>query len=89
MEPENETYNALIGGVDIRILRVSVDGDNASFFSTMTVNNISALKEAGVSTVSCGLQNVNTRNKTDINFDLNGSKYSSQNPGITYLMYVA
>ena len=58
VELYNTTWGALIGGVDIWIVEVSFDEDDPdyidSFFSTMTVNNISALEGFGVSTVSCG-----------------------------------
>ena len=56
VEPTNATYNALVGGVNVQILAASLNVDNrdmASFLSTMTVN-ISALSEAGVSSISCG-----------------------------------
>lgn len=54
--PENETFNDIVGGVDIRILSASNNESNldvASFFSVMTAN-FSALKKAQVSQIGCG-----------------------------------
>ena len=57
VEPQNATYNTLIGGVNIQILEANVNEDNpdvANFLSTMTVHNISALLGAGISNLECG-----------------------------------
>ena len=59
LEPENATFNSLVGGVQIQITASGIE-NNASFLSTMTVN-ISALQEAGVSTLSCGSSLFNRR----------------------------
>ena len=52
----NETFNAAVGGVAVRILVAN----RTNFLSTMTVN-ISALQEAGITTVQCG--NLGTSSK--------------------------
>ena len=67
--PENETYSALLGGVDIQIVTASSNEDQpdiiTSIQSTMTVN-ISALQVSGVTNVSCGLTNTITRSYANI-----------------------
>ncbi len=70
--PENATYNALVGGVDVQILEASLnedDSDIVTFLSTMTVN-ISALRGAGVSTVGCG--RFSQRSSVNIAFNSSG-----------------
>ena len=72
VEPVNATYNALVGGVNVQILAASLNEDNqdfASFLSTMTVN-ISALQDAGVTNVSCG---VFDRTRPYVNIPYNSS----------------
>ena len=57
VEPRNATLSALVGGVVVQILAASHNENNpdlTSFLSIMTVSNITALREAGVSTISCG-----------------------------------
>ncbi len=56
VEPQGGNFIALASEVNITILVAKPNENNANmatFLSTMTVN-ISALREAGVSTVSCG-----------------------------------
>ena len=74
--PENETYSALLGGVDIQIVTASSNEDQpdiiTSIQSTMTVN-ISALQVSGVTNVSCGL--TNTRSYVNITFNSSSGKF--------------
>ena len=75
--PENETYSALLGGVDIQIVAVSSQPDIIiSIQSTMTVN-ISALQISGVTNVSCGLTNTTTRSYANITFNSSNGKFTT------------
>ena len=70
VHPENMTFSTLLGGVDIQILSASLNENNrdsANFLSNMTVYNISALKSAGISSISCG--SLGRRTSVGIEFD--------------------
>lgn len=54
---ENQTYNALVGGVNVTVISAIQNPNNldaVTFLSIMTVTNISTLQKAGVRSVSCG-----------------------------------
>ncbi len=56
VEPENNTLNSLVGGVDIQIISACPNMENRDhfdFLSTMTAN-ILALQRAEISSISCG-----------------------------------
>ena len=69
VQPRNATYNSLVGGVDVRMLRASHNEDMASFLSTMTLN-ISALQEARVYSAGCG--SFTTRSTNNITYSNQG-----------------
>lgn len=77
MDPDivNVTYDALLGGVGIKILSAShnEDNDRSDFLSTITVN-ISVLQGAGVTDISCGLFNVTRRAYADVVYNMSRGK---------------
>ena len=77
IQPTNTTLSGLVGDVAIQILEATNREDNpdvASFLSTMTVN-ISALKEAGVTEVSCGRFDIMTRTYANVTFNSSGGMF--------------
>ena len=73
MYPYSVTPESSNIGVDIQIISANRSGENQNIVSTLSVN-ISALKEAGVSTVSCGFFSTSSRSYINVTFNSDRGK---------------